>query len=78
MSKTFASSIVALLLSSLAWAETAVPSAPALAAAGLFTDSMVLQRDSAVPVWGTAPAGKTVTVSFRSQTKKFKAGTLGQ
>ena len=28
-----------------------------------FTDGVVLQRDRAVPVWGTADAGEKVTVS---------------
>jgi sialate O-acetylesterase len=31
----------------------------------LFTDHMVLQRDSAVPVWGWADEGEKVTVEFR-------------
>ena len=30
-----------------------------------FTSSMVLQRGIPIPVWGTAPAGTTVTVNFR-------------
>lgn len=34
-----------------------------------FTDHMVLQRQVAVPVWGTATAGATVTVAFAGQTK---------
>ena len=29
-----------------------------------FADGMVLQRDTEVPVWGTAAAGEAVTVSF--------------
>ena len=31
---------------------------------GIFSDHMVLQRDRAVPVWGTAAPGESVTVSF--------------
>ena len=31
---------------------------------GIFSDHMVLQRDHAVPVWGTAAPGESVTVSF--------------
>ncbi len=50
----------------------------ALAPSGLFTDSMVLQRDAAVPVWGTATAGEVVTVSFAGQTKSATADAAGQ
>ncbi len=35
--------------------------------AGIFTDDMVLQSDMPVPVWGTGPAGQTVTVEFAGQ-----------
>lgn len=31
---------------------------------GLFSDGAVLQRDRTIPVWGTAPAGTTVSVTF--------------
>lgn len=34
----------------------------------LFTDHLVLQRDRAVPVWGTAEDGQKVTVSIAGQT----------
>lgn len=33
----------------------------------LFTDSMVIQRDIKVPVWGWADVGKTITVTFHGQ-----------
>ncbi|MFB6456205.1 sialate O-acetylesterase [Chitinophaga sp. Hz27] len=33
----------------------------------LFTDHAVLQRNTVVPVWGTAADGKTITVSFNGQ-----------
>ncbi len=42
-------------------------SAPALADVKphpLFSDDMVLQRDTEIPVWGTADPGETVVVSF--------------
>ena len=32
----------------------------------VFTDHMVLQRDAALPFWGTAPAGEEVTVTLGS------------
>ncbi|NIG56454.1 sialate O-acetylesterase [Chitinophaga sp. Cy-1792] len=35
--------------------------------ANLFTDHAVLQRNTVVPVWGTATDGKTITVSFNGQ-----------
>ncbi len=44
----------------------------------VFTPHMVLQRDMAVPVWGTATAGESVSVSFAGQTKKATADANGQ
>ncbi|MGL5019782.1 MAG: sialate O-acetylesterase, partial [Luteolibacter sp.] len=35
----------------------------------LFTHHMVLQRDQAVPVWGTAESGEAVLVEFAGQKK---------
>lgn len=52
--------------------------AAALAPSGLFTDSMVLQRDTAVPIWGAATPGETVTVAFAGQTKSATADSAGQ
>ncbi len=40
-----------------------------------FADGMVLQRDRAVPVWGTADAGEKVTVTFNGPTMKRVAET---
>lgn len=39
----------------------------------VFSDHMVLQRDQPVPVWGTADAGSTVTVTFADQKKSAVA-----
>ncbi|TWT72856.1 sialate O-acetylesterase [Allorhodopirellula solitaria] len=50
----------------------------ALTVASPFTDHAVLQRDSEVPVWGTAAAGSTVTVNFAGQTKTSLAGPNGR
>ena len=44
----------------------------------MFSDGMVLQREQSVPVWGTAAAGESVTVSFRDQSKKATAGKDGK
>jgi sialate O-acetylesterase len=40
----------------------------AIEPAGVFSDSMVIQRGMSVPVWGWATAGETITVSFNGQT----------
>ncbi|MEI6178482.1 MAG: hypothetical protein WCS43_16445, partial [Verrucomicrobiota bacterium] len=44
----------------------------------VFTTHMVLQRGMAVPVYGTASQGETVTVKFRDQTKSATAGQDGK
>jgi len=46
--------------------------------AGIFTDSMVLQRGEDVRVWGTAEAGEKVTVAFAGQIKDAVAGKDGR
>jgi sialate O-acetylesterase len=33
----------------------------------VLSDNMVLQRERAVPIWGNAKAGETITISFRDQ-----------
>ena len=48
-----------------------------LTVASPFTDNAVLQRDMAVPVWGTADAGATVTVKFGVQNKSAVAADDG-
>jgi sialate O-acetylesterase len=40
----------------------------------LFADNSVLQRDQAVPVWGTAREGEAITVDFAGQTVSTVAG----
>lgn len=44
----------------------------------IFGDHMVLQRDTTVPVWGTAAPGEEVTVSIAGQTATAKAGADGK
>ena len=44
----------------------------------IFGDHMVLQRDSTVPVWGTAAPGEEITVSIAGQTASAKAGADGK
>ena len=57
---------------------TGLSHASEFALASPFTDHMVLQREMPVPVWGTAKAGSTVTVSFGSQEKTATAGENGK
>lgn len=44
----------------------------------IFGNHMVLQRDAAVPVWGTAAPGEEVTVAIAGQTASAKAGADGK
>ncbi len=46
--------------------------------ASLFQDHAVLQRDKPVPIWGTADAGETVSVTFGAQTLSTVAGSDGR
>jgi len=55
---------------STALAEVALPA--------VFGDNMVLQRELPVPVWGTAPPGEKVTVSFAGQTVATAADGRGK
>jgi len=53
--------------------EKAVP----VAAAQIFTDHMVLQRDMPVRIWGTANANEPITVTFAGQSCQTTADTNG-
>ena len=44
----------------------------------VLSSHMVLQREMAVPVWGTAAAGEKVTVKFRAQEKSAEADAQGK
>ncbi|MFZ4506081.1 MAG: sialate O-acetylesterase [Fimbriimonas sp.] len=44
----------------------------------LFTDSMVLQRDRAIPIWGTAPAGSRVSVELQANRGSATADQAGR
>ena len=48
-----------------------------IACAGIFGDHMVLQRDQAVPVWGTGTPGESVKVSFAGQSVATTVDTSG-
>jgi len=45
---------------------------------GIFGDHMVLQRDTSVPVWGTATPGEAITVTAGSVTASAKADKDGK
>lgn len=62
--------LLTLLLPTLLMAELQVSS--------FFGDHMVLQRDHALPVWGQATPGDTVTVSFKGDKVSTKADADGQ
>ena len=44
----------------------------------VFSSHMVLQRDKPLEIWGWANAGKTVTISFSTQTKTVVADASGK
>jgi sialate O-acetylesterase len=60
---------VLLFLTSAALADVSLPR--------IFQDHMVLQRDEAIPVWGTATPGERVEVSFGSATAQAVADADG-
>lgn len=66
----FVASLLACLVSVSAYADVKLPA--------IFGDSMVLQRDLPVPVWGWASAEEAVTVSFGVQSKTTRADKEGR
>jgi sialate O-acetylesterase len=50
----------------------------AVTPANIFSDHMVLQRDAAVPIWGKAGVGASVTVAFAGQSVKTKTDKEGR
>jgi sialate O-acetylesterase len=57
------------------WAQTA---SQTLRLPSILSDHMVLQREMAVPVWGWADGGATVTVSFQGQKESVTADATGR
>ena len=43
----------------------------------VFGDSMVLQRDRAIPIWGWADPNEKITVQLHSQSKTTAANAQG-
>ena len=62
--------VVALLSLATARADVSLPS--------FFSDHAVLQRDIAVPIWGTADPGENVVVEFAGQTRRTVAASNGR
>ncbi len=60
----------------LAWITLSASAATKLPA--IFADHMVLQRGDSTPVWGRAPAGQQITVSFSGQTVTTFSNAEGQ
>jgi sialate O-acetylesterase len=69
--------VLTLFLGGLAVSLTATAHAD-VKLASIFGDSMVLQRELPVPVWGWADAGEQVTVTFGDQTKQVAADSNGR
>jgi len=67
-----------LLFSLCALLGSLVPAQADVALNGLFSDHMVLQRDTKVSVWGTAAPAEEVTVTFGKQTVKAVADRDGK
>ena len=44
----------------------------------IFSDNMVLQRNSLIPVWGWADPDEIIQVKFNNQTKSVKADKTGK
>ena len=66
------------LLLLLTLAAGALPLRAEVKPAALFQDHAVLQRNTNVPVWGTASPGERVKVTFRGQTVSATAGADGR
>ena len=58
-------------------ASTPEQALPSLQVSRLVSDGMVLQRGVRVPIWGSAPPGSTVTVSFDGQDHAATATATG-
>lgn len=66
------------LLIAFLFAPFAALSAADLKLASVLSDHMVLQRDKAVPIWGWADGGESVTVTFAGQTRTATADAGGK
>ncbi len=72
--RAFASpGLLSLLLMAAGWSQASA----AVQVAPLFVDHAVLQRDCAVPVWGTGTPGERLTITFREQTVRAEIASDG-
>jgi sialate O-acetylesterase len=69
---------ILMLAGAVLWLTSLGVQAAELKVAAVFSDHMVLQREKAVPVWGWADAGTTVTVEFAGQKKTATADANGK
>jgi sialate O-acetylesterase len=67
-----------LLLILLLLLASAITAAANVTLPDVISDAMVLQRDRAVPIWGKADPGESVTVKFGNQAKTAVAGADGK
>ena len=67
-----------LLLILLLLSATAITAAANVTLPDVISDAMVLQRDRAVPIWGKADPGESVTVKFGNQSRTAVAGGDGK
>lgn len=74
MKSSRASVLSLFILALLLWSASAFADVSTV----MFQNDMVLQREMAVPVFGTASPGEEVTVTFRGQTKSTKADADGK
>ena len=75
-------SFVVLLLSSPTRAQQAAvtdaPTKAALQLASIFSDHMVLQREQAIPIWGTANPSTLVRVQLGGKTREATSDAAGK
>lgn len=55
-----------------------IPTGDPIVLASIFSSGCVLQRDRAVPLWGTATPGEAVVVQLESQTVQAVADSIGK
>ena len=67
-----------LLLILLVVSASAITAGANVSLPDVISDAMVLQRDRAVPIWGKADPGESVTVRFGNQTKTAVADAEGK
>jgi len=67
--------VLSLLLATRAFSADPQPS---LHLPAIFSDNMVLQRNFATPIWGTASPNQSITLTIAGQTKQATAGADGK